>query len=228
MERFIGIIGLAVMLLIAWALSTHKKVVAWRPLLGGIGLQFVLALIILKTSAGEAFFQGAQDSISALISLSNEGAKFVFGKKFIDHPFAFKVLPTIIFVSSLSYVLFYYGILQRVVKAMAWVMYRTMGISGSESLCTAANVFIGQTEAPLVVKPYLESMTRSEIMCMMTGGMATVAGGVLAAYVSYGISAGHLLAASLMSAPAAVLIANSWSQKQRPHRLAEKSNSPSK
>src|SRR5690606_27803889 len=121
--------------------------------------------------------------------------------------FAFKVMPTIIFMSSLSALLFYWGILPVLVKAMAWAMYKVMRVSGSESLVAAANIFCGQTEAPLLIRPYIRGMTRSEIHCMMTSGMATVAGGVLAAYVGMGVSAGHLLAASVMSAPAAILIA---------------------
>ena len=149
----------------------------------------------------------ANDGISAVISLSDAGAEFVFGKQFTEHFFAFKVLPTIIFVSSLSYVMFYLGVLQKIVEALAWVMKKIMNISGAEALVTAANVFVGQTEAPLLVKPYIKTMTKSEITTMMVGGMATVAGGVLAAYVGFGISAGHLLAASIMSAPASIVIA---------------------
>ena len=195
------------MLGIAWALSNNRRKMDWRLIGGGILLQFVFALLILKTVPGKEFFLWAKDAVNAIVGLSDEGAKFVFGEAFADHFFAFKVLPTIIFVSSLSYLLFYFGILQKVVEWMAIIMNKVMGVSGSESLCAAANVFVGQTEAPLLVQPYLKTMTNSEIMCMMTGGMATVAGGVLAAYVGFGISAGHLLAASLMSAPAAIVIA---------------------
>jgi CNT family concentrative nucleoside transporter len=195
------------MMFIAWGFSTNRKKMDFRIIGGGLALQFVLALLILKTSPGEAAFEWAKNFVNTIISLSDEGAKFVFGPNFTDHFFAFKVLPTIIFVSSLSYLLFYFGVLQKLVELLAFIMNRVMGVSGSESLCTAANVFIGQTEAPLFIQPYLRTMTLSEINCMMTGGMATVAGGVLAAYVGMGISAGHLLAASIMSAPAAILIA---------------------
>ncbi len=195
------------MLGIAWLFSENKKQMNWRIIVVGLGLQFILALLILKTSAGHMAFDYAKNAVNAIIDLSDQGASVVFGEGFREHYFAFKVLPTIIFVSSLSYLLFYWGILQKVVEALAWVMHKTMGVSGTESLAAAANVFVGQTEAPLMIKPYLKTMTKSEIMCMMTGGMATVAGGVLAAYVGFGISAGHLLAASIMSAPAAILIA---------------------
>lgn len=207
MERLISLIGLFTMMAIAWLMSNQRRAIKPRVVFGGLALQFIFALLILKTAPGMAFFESAKTVVDTVISLSDEGARFLFGDNFTEHFFAFKVLPTIIFVSSLSYLLFYYGILQRIIEALSWVMYKMMGISGSESLVAAANVFCGQTEAPLLVKPYLSTMTRSEIACMMTSGMATVAGGVLAAYVGFGISAGHLLAASLMSAPAAVVIA---------------------
>ncbi len=207
MERLISFFGLGFMLFIAWLISENRKKIPWRALLGGVGLQFVLALFILKTPMGMAIFEGARDAIGAIIALSDKGGQFVFGESFKDHFFAFSVLPTIIFVSSLSALLFHVGAMQKVVEWMAWVMVRVMGASGSESVCAAANVFMGQTEAPMLVRPYLSTMTRSEILCMMCSGMATVAGGVMAAYVAFGIPAGHLLAASLMSAPAAIVIA---------------------
>jgi len=206
-EKVISFFGLFVMLGIAFAFSTNRRKINPRVVVGGLLLQLMFALLILKTDGGKAFFDAAKNTVQGIISLSDQGAMFIFGEGFREHFFAFKVLPTIIFVSSVSYLLFYWGILQKVVQGLSWVMVRVMGISGSESLVTAANVFAGQTEAPMLVKPYLKTMTKSEIMCMMTSGMATVAGGVLAAYVGMGISAGHLLSASLMSAPAAVLIA---------------------
>ena len=207
MHSFIGIIGVLVMMLLAWSISENKKKMDMRVIGGGLALQCILAIIVLKTDFGVAFFQYANDTVLFVLSLSDQGAKFVFGNVYQEHFFAFKVLPTIIFVSSLSYCLFYLGVMQKIVAGMGYVMVRVMNISGSESLVAAANVFCGQTEAPLFVKPYLKSMTRSEITSMMTSGMATVAGGVMAAFVGLGISAGHLLAASIMSAPAAVLIA---------------------
>ncbi len=207
MARFISFLGLFIMMGIAWLLSNNRKKMDWRVIIGGVVLQFLLALAIIRTDLGNTFFVWSKDFITTIIEMSDAGAVFLFGESFKDHFFAFKVLPTIIFASTLSYILFYLGILQKVVESMAWVMKKVMNISGAESLVTAANVFIGQTEAPLFVKPYLKSMTQSEIMVMMTGGMATVAGGVLAAYVGFGVSAGHLLAASIMSAPAAIVIA---------------------
>ncbi len=206
MERLISVFGLFFMMFVAWLLSNNRRKPPWRAIIGGLFLQFALAYFVLNTSVGKCFFTAAKDAIEGVVALSDVGAKFVFGDNFYEHFFAFKVLPTIIFVSSISALLFYWGILQKVVQAMAWIMYKIMGSSGSESLSAAANIFMGQTEAPLLIKPYIATMTRSEILCMMTGGMATVAGGVMAAYVGFGISAGHLLAASIMSAPAAILI----------------------
>ena len=217
--KLISLLGLVVFIGIAWAISANRKKFPWRAVLGGIGLQFTFAVLILKTSAGAAVFDFFQRGVTKLISFADEGSKMVFGpmantsllseKLGPGNGFIFiiTVTSTIILVAALSSLLYHYGILQLVVRGTAWVMQRLMRTSGSESLAAAANIFMGQTEAPLVIRPYLPTMTRSEIMALMTGGMATIAGGVLAAYVSFGISAGHLLTASVMSAPAALLIA---------------------
>lgn len=207
MERLISLVGLFAMMFIAWCVSNNRKKVPYRVIAGGLLLQFGLALFILKTPIGAQVFDGARKAISSVVSLSDQGAQFLFGDGFREHFFAFSVLPTIIFMSSLSYLLFYFGILQRVVEFLARIMVRVMRVSGGESLCAAANVFLGQTEAPLLVRPYIRTMTNSELLTVMVSGMATVAGGVLAAFVAFGISAGHLLAASLMAAPASILIA---------------------
>jgi concentrative nucleoside transporter, CNT family len=185
----------------------------------GLALQFVVGWLILRTEAGAKFFGGLDDAFRRLLGFANEGVAMVFGP-LANHDllvekwgpanaflFAVTVTGTIVFVSALSSLLYHYGILQLVVRGVAWGMRRVMGTSGSESLAAAANIFMGQTEAPLVIKPYLATMTRSELMALMVGGMATIAGGVLAAYVSFGISAGHLLTASVMSAPASLLMA---------------------
>lgn len=207
MERLISALGLIVLVGMAWALSTHRKQMNKRLILNGVALQILLGILILWTTPGRWFFSLAKDFITRLVGFSDAGAKMVFGDGFQEHFVAFSVLPTIIFVSSIMAILFYLGVIQKVVKFMAWIMVKVMDVSGVESLAASANVFVGQTEAPLVIKPYIKSMTRSEIMAMMTGGMATVAGGVLAAYVSFGADAGHLLAASIMSAPASLVIA---------------------
>lgn len=212
MERLVSFFGLLVMIGIAWALSSSRKDIRWRTILSGVLMQLFLGIIILKTPWGISVAAGAKNFFQTILDYTNEGSKFLFGP-LVDfgftkgHIFATMVLPTIIFVSSLMSILYHLGIMQKVVHAAAWVMMKIMGTSGAESLSAAANIFVGQTEAPLVIKPYVDKMTRSELMSLMTGGMATVAGGVLAAYVSFGIDAGHLLVASFMSAPAALVCA---------------------
>lgn len=207
MARFISFIGLLFVMALAWLLSNQRKKLNARLILSGVGLQFLFAVIILWTTPGQVIFEMSRVVVAKLLSFSDDGAKFVFGENFRDHFFAFSVLPTIIFVSSMTAVLFHLGIMQRVVKVIAKVMSKVMDTSGSESLVASANIFIGQTEAPLVIKPYLSTMTNSELMAMMTGGMATVTAGMIAAYASMGIDPGHLLAASFMSAPASLVIA---------------------
>jgi CNT family concentrative nucleoside transporter len=217
--KLVSLLGLVCFLGAAWLLSADRRRFPWRTALWGVGLQFLVATLILKTSFGRGLFELARDGFLKLIGFAGEGAVLVFGplaKPELlsagfgrDHAyiFAISISATIILISALSSLLYHWGVLQHVVRALAWVMRRAMGTSGSESLAAAANIFMGQTEAPLLIKPYLPGMTRSEIMAMMVSGMATLAGGVLAAYVGFGLSAGHLLTASVMNAPAALLIA---------------------
>ena len=217
--KLISLLGLVTLVALAWACSTNRRRFPWRTVLTGLGLQFLFALFILKTTVGEKIFTGAQNAFLSLLDCAAEGSKLVFGSlanvSLLDEKlgagngfiFLVTVSATIILVSALSSLLYHYGILQQVVRAVAWVMQRVMRTSGSESLAAAANIFMGQTEAPLVIKPYLSRMTQSELLALMVGGMATIAGGVLAAYVGFKISAGHLLTASVMSAPAALMIA---------------------
>jgi concentrative nucleoside transporter, CNT family len=217
--KLVSALGLVVFVLMAWACSLNRKTFPWRTVWSGLVLQLIFGVLILKTEGGNAFFEFFQNAITRLIGFADEGSKMVFGplangkllaeKWGPENAFIFVVTvsSTIILVSAVSSLLYHYGILQLVVRSVAWVMQRLMRTSGSESLAAAANIFMGQTEAPLVVKPYLARMTRSELLALMTGGMATIAGGVLAAYVSFGVSAGHLLTASVMSAPAALLVA---------------------
>lgn len=212
MEKLISFVGLLVMIGVAYALSENKKAIQWRTIITGIILQMVFGLLILKTSAGHNLFDTIGRGFNAILGYTSEGAKFLFGSlatpsDSLGFIFATMVLPTIIFMSALMSVLYHVGIMQKVVEVVARVMMWAMKTSGAESLAAAANIFVGQTEAPLVIKPFVNKMTKSEIMCLMTGGMATVAGGVLAAYVGFGIDAGHLLAASVMSAPAALVCA---------------------
>jgi len=207
MERLTSLLGLLVILLLAWLMSENRWRMNFRLIASGLGLQFVLAVVLLKTEVGERFFLAAKEFVTRLISFSDAGAAFVFGEGFREHYIAFSVLPTLIFVASVTAALFHLGLLQWVVRGMAWIMVRVMDTSGTESLAASAEVFVGMTESPLVIRPYLESMTRSELMAMMTAGMGTIAGGVMAAYVQMGVDAGHLMAASLMAAPASLVIA---------------------
>ena len=206
MERLISLFGLAVFVGLSYAFSVDRRAVKWSPVLWGIALQLIFAILILKTAPGLAVFKFLGDMVTQFLNFSDAGAKFIFGDTFAEHFIAFKVLPTIIFVSSFITILYYYGILQRVVQAVAWLMIKTMKTSGAETLSCAANIFVGQTEAPLLIKPYLATMTLSELHAVMTGGFATIAGGVMAAYISFGVPAHHLIAASVMSAPAALAI----------------------
>jgi len=205
-ERMISLLGLGVFVGMGYLFSTNRRAIPWQTVLWGIALQLILAIFILRTRVGLALFQFLGDRINTFLNYADAGSKFVFGDNFSEHFMAFKVLPTIVFFSSFISLLYYYGILQRVVQWVAWVMMRTMKTSGAESLSCAANIFVGQTEAPLMIKPYINSLTLSELHAVMTGGFATIAGGVMAAYLSFGVPAEHLIAASVMSAPAALAI----------------------
>jgi CNT family concentrative nucleoside transporter len=216
-----GFLGLAVLISIAFTFSDNRKAVDWKLVAAGVGLQLAFALIVIVLPGGRQFFEAISRVFVTIIGFATEGAVFVFGQ--VGDPttnlgfmFAFQVLPTIIFFASLMSVLYHVGFMQKVVQSMAWVMFKVMRISGSESLSVAANVFVGQTEAPLVVRPYIARMTQSELLTMMVGGMATIAGGVLAAYITL-LGGGdeamrvyyakHLLSASVMAAPATIVLA---------------------
>lgn len=210
-----GMLGIIVMLGIAFAFSFNRKKINWRIVGLGTLMQFVFALLILKTGPGKAFFDFFNNAILKILSFSDEGARFVFGNLISDGNigafFGFKVLPTIIFFSSMISVLYYLGVMQKIVHVFAVIMMKILGTSGAETLSCSANIFVGQTEAPLLIKPFVETMTKSELLTIMTGGFATVAGGVMAAYVgmlssSFPDIAGHLLSASIMNAPGAILM----------------------
>ncbi|QSJ16125.1 NupC/NupG family nucleoside CNT transporter [Nostoc sp. UHCC 0702] len=206
MERAISALGILVFIGISYILSVDRQAVRWRTVVWGLALEFVFALVILKTPWGLNVFKSLGDIVSNFLAFSDVGAKFVFGENFKDHLFAFQVLPTIIFFSAFISVLYYYGILQRVVNVLAWIMIKTMKTSGSESLSCAGNIFLGPTESALMVKPYVANMTQSELHAVMTGGFATIAGGVLGAYLSFGIPAEHLIAAFFMTAPTSLVV----------------------
>ena len=217
MDRFTGIFGIIAILAIAYFLSNDKKNIDKRLVIWGLLLQMGFAIFILITPFGKPIFSWFDQAINKLLSFSQEGSNFLFAS-FIDgkmHPavinFAFYVLPTVIFFSALMSVLYHIGIMQKIIKIIAIIMQKTMKTSGPETTSISANIFVGQTEAPLVIRPFIAKMTNSELMAVMTGGFATVAGGVMAIYVGMlenipGI-AGHLMAASIMSAPAALVIA---------------------
>jgi CNT family concentrative nucleoside transporter len=212
MERLISLLGIVCILGIGYGLSTNRKAISLRVVGWGLGLQLLLAVFILRTSAGTTIFHKLGDLITKLLDFTKVGSGFVFGKLVTDMPsmgfiFAFQVLPTIIFVGSLMGIAYHLGIMQRIVSAIAKVMMKTMGTSGAESLSAVACVFVGQSEAPLLIKPYIAKMTTSELMAIMTGGMATIAGSVMAAYIGMGVPASHLLAASIMGAPAGLVMA---------------------
>ena len=219
MERFVGLIGVAGILGIAYLMSAKRSQINFRLVFWGLGLQLSFALFILKTPIGKPIFLFLDGVIRKLLSFSDQGAQFIFNALAISPGnegslgffFAFQVLPTIIFFSAFMTILYHFGIMQFVVRLIAKVMQKTMNTSGSETLSASANIFVGQTEAPLVIRPFLDTMTRSELMAIMTVGFATIAGGVMAIYVKMltGVPniAGHLMAASVMSAPAALVIA---------------------
>lgn len=235
-----GLLGLSALLLVAWIFSRRRREVRWDLVGKGLGLQLIFALLVLKTDWGRAFFGVVNDMFVALIGYTNEGARFLFGSLVggglqapgggmiqVGAEFAFSVLPTIIFFSSLMTLFYHLGLMQAVVRGMAWLMQRTLRTSGAETVSAAGNIFVGQTEAPLLVKPFVERMTTSELNTIMTCGFATVAGGVMAAYVamlsdSFANIAGHLLAATIMSAPAAIVVSKIlWPETGEPETGGE-------
>jgi len=262
--RLQSLFGILLLLGFAWTMSNNRKSIPWRVIGWGLGIQFVFAVLVLKTGPGQWLFGQLNLGVRQLLKFTEEGSRFIFGglvendlKLLAKDPsipfdagtpvvldgyaemslvvnngsfFAFNVLPTIIFFSSLMAILYHLGVMQLLVRGMAWVMFKTMGTSGAESLSAAANVFVGQTEAPLVVRPFIDKMTMSELHAIMTGGFATVAGGVMAAYVILLESifpdiAGHLIAASVMSAPAALVIAKIiWPESSKPETSGQLSS----
>jgi len=207
MQQLTAAFGYLLLIGLAWLISSHRGRFPWRVVVWGTAVQLSFAAAILKTRQGQQFFDLLGAVFTRLISFADEGSRFLF-QDFSTKAFAFSVLPIIIFFSALTSVLYHLGLMQLVVKGIAIVMQRTLGTSGAESLSAAANIFVGQTEAPLVVRPFVARMTRSELMAIMVGGFATIAGSVMAIYVKvFGINAGHLLTASVISAPAGLLIA---------------------
>jgi CNT family concentrative nucleoside transporter len=217
LARFTGVLGLLTMLLLAWIFSTNRRAIRWRTVAWGLGLQIAFAFLVLKWSVGQRVLQAAGSAVNKLLAYAFNGSSFVFGDlgahsskigaAFGTSFFAFQVLPTIIFISAFFAVLYYLGVMQLIIRGFARAMQWTMKVSGAESLNVAASVFMGQTEAPLTIRPFLPGATRSELMTIMTSGMAHVSGGIMAAYIMYGIQASSLLAAVIMTAPGTILIA---------------------
>jgi CNT family concentrative nucleoside transporter len=212
MGRFTGLLGIATMLALAYLLSTNRRAIKLKTVVWGLGLQLLFAIFVLKVSAGERMFEIAGAGAKKLLDYSYAGSEFVFGPlgakaSSAGFIFAFQVLPTIIFIAAFFALLYYFGVMQVLIRAAAWVMARVMGASGAESLNVAASIFMGQTEAPLTIRPFLPELTRSELMTVMTSGMAHVSGGMMAAYIAFGVAPKHLLAAVIMTAPGTLLMA---------------------
>ena len=212
MGRFTGLLGIATMLTLAYLFSTDRKAIRLKTILWGLGLQFAFAIFVLRFEIGRLIFQKAGDGVNELLSFAFVGSTFMFGelgKKFSSYGFifAFQVLPTIIFIAAVFAFLYHVGVMQILIRAFAWVMTRVMGASGAESLDIAASIFMGQTEAPLTIRPFLNKLTKSELMTIMTCGMAHVSGGIMAAYIAVGVEPKHLLTAVIMTAPGTLLMA---------------------
>ncbi|MGC2551397.1 MAG: NupC/NupG family nucleoside CNT transporter [Candidatus Sulfotelmatobacter sp.] len=212
MGRYTGILGLLAMLGLAYAFSNNRRAIRLKTVAWGLGLQFAFAVLVLRIDAGRRLFQKAGDVVSRLLGYSFVGSQFVFGDlgkqgSHLGFYFAFQVLPAIIFICAFFAVLYHFGIMQLIIKGAAWLMTRVMGASGAESLNIAASIFMGQTEAPVTIRPFLPDLTHSELMTVMTSGMAHVSGGIMAAYIAFGIEPKHLLSAVIMTAPGTLLMA---------------------
>ncbi len=216
MERVISAFGVLAILGIAWLWSSRKGGLPWRTIIWGMVLQILLAVFVLQVPIGAQIFKAAGEAVTWFLGFANDGARFLFGNLVSDSPehrtvfgmqFALTIMPIIVFVSAVSAVLYHFGIIQRVVRGMAWVMQRTMGTTAIESLAAAANVFLGQTEAPLIVRHYLPRATSSELFAIMVGGFATIAGSIMGVYIALGIPATYLIVASLIAAPGGLVLA---------------------
>jgi CNT family concentrative nucleoside transporter len=212
MSRYIGLLGIALIIGVGVLLSSNRRAIRWSVIAWGLGLQVAFALFVLRVPAGQELFRTLGAAVTALLHFSYAGSEFVFGE--IGKPnsslgvvFAFQVLPAIIFVSALFAILYHIGVMGAIVRAFALVMSKLMGASGAESLNVAASIFMGQTEAPLTIRPFLPRLTRSELMTVMTSGMAHISGAIMAAYIAFGVEARHLLTAVIMTAPGTIMMA---------------------
>jgi len=219
--RFTGVLGILAVLLAAWLFSTDRRHIRWRTIAWGLGLQFTFAFIVLRSDWGSRFMTWAGGVVTNMLSATFAGTQVLFGQLGLPNSgafgdmlggnrgaiFAFQVLPTIIFISAFFAVLYHIGLMQIIIRGMAWIMLKTMRISGAESMNVAASIFMGQTEAPLTIRPFLSKATRSELMTIMTSGMAHVSGGIMAMYIAQGVEARHLLSAVIMTSPGTILLA---------------------
>jgi CNT family concentrative nucleoside transporter len=212
LDRFTGVLGILAVLIAAWLGSTDRRRIRWRTVAWGLGLQLVFAFLVLRFNYGQAAMQWAGDVVKSMLASTYAGTRILFGPLGIPTGslgsiFAFQVLPTIIFISAFFALLYHIGLMQIVIRGLAWVMLKTMRISGAESMNVAASIFMGQTEAPLTIRPFLAKATRSELMTIMTSGMAHVSGGIMAMYIAQGIAPQHLLSAVIMTSPGTILVA---------------------
>src|ERR1700752_103931 len=212
MGSFAGLLGMIVLLGLAYLFSTARKAIQLKTVLWGFGLRLAFGVFVVKFGLGRRIFEFLGAIVNKLLSFAFAGSEFVFGGLGLQHSsfgfiFAFQVLPTIIFIAAVFAFLYHIGVMQIFIRAFAWVMTRVMGASGAESLDIAASIFMGQTEAPLTIRPFLNRLTKSELMCVMTCGMAHVSGGIMGDYIAFGIEAKHLLAAVIMTAPGTLLMA---------------------
>lgn len=212
MDRYIGVLGILAVLLAAYLGSTNRRQIRWRTVAWGLGLQICFAFLVLRFDYGQRAMTWAGGVVNAMLASTAAGTKVLFGalgtpNTSLGSIFAFQVLPTIIFISAFFAVLYHIGVMQIIIRAMAWIMLKTMRISGAESMNVAASIFMGQTEAPLTIRPFLKGATRSELMTIMTSGMAHVSGGIMAMYIAQGVEARHLLSAVIMTSPGTILMA---------------------
>jgi CNT family concentrative nucleoside transporter len=221
LDRFTGVLGILAVLLAAWLGSTDRKHIRWRTVAWGLGLQVTFAFLVLRFDYGQRAMTWAGGVVNSMLSATFAGTRVLFGQLGLPNSgafgtllppnsgaiFAFQVLPTIIFISAFFAVLYHIGLMQIIIRAMAWVMLKTMRISGAESMNVAASIFMGQTEAPLTIRPFLKGATKSELMTIMTSGMAHVSGGIMAMYIAQGVEARHLLSAVIMTSPGTILLA---------------------
>src|ERR1700683_3981792 len=233
MGRFTGILGLLTMLALAYAFSTNRRAIRLKTVAWGLGLQLAFAVLVLRIDAGRRAFAAAGNVVSRLLSYSYVGSQFVSGDlgkqgSSIRFYFAFQVLPTIIFICAFFAVLYHFGVMQLIIKLAAWVMTRVMGASGAESLNIAASIFMGQTEAPVTIRPFLPDLTHSELMTVMTSGMAHVSGSIMAAYFAFGAEPRHVLSAVIMTAPGTILVSKMLVPETEHPRTAGKVVMPEK